>query len=94
MRRAPKGRDEPLEAAEASIRRGQCLVISPLQGLPPAPNLGQHQVVGTLRKARPGNWRSSKGPEIMTTRNRTIPGPLFQRKGSDWRVPGIEEILR
>jgi len=32
---ALKGRDELLEAAEAAVRSGQCLVISPLQGLLP-----------------------------------------------------------
>ncbi|MGD0128251.1 MAG: hypothetical protein ABSF46_23050 [Terriglobia bacterium] len=32
---ALKGRDEPLEAAEATVRGGQRLVISPLQGLLP-----------------------------------------------------------
>jgi hypothetical protein len=32
---ALKGRDEPLEAAEATFRGGQRLVISPLQGLLP-----------------------------------------------------------
>jgi len=30
---ALKGRDEPLEAAEATVRGGQRLIISPLQGL-------------------------------------------------------------
>ena len=32
---ALKGRDEPFGAAEATVRGGQCLVISPLQGLLP-----------------------------------------------------------
>jgi len=32
---ALKGRDKPLEAAEATFRRGQRLVVSPLQGLLP-----------------------------------------------------------
>jgi len=32
---ALKGRDEPLDAAEATVRGGQRLVISPLQGLLP-----------------------------------------------------------
>jgi len=32
---ALKGRDEPLEALESTVRGGQRLVISPLQGLLP-----------------------------------------------------------
>jgi hypothetical protein len=32
---ALKGRDKPLDAAEATVRGGQRLVISPLQGLLP-----------------------------------------------------------
>jgi len=32
---ALKGRDEPFEAAEATVRGGPRLVISPLQGLLP-----------------------------------------------------------
>jgi hypothetical protein len=35
---ALKGRDEPLEASEATLRGGQRLVISPLQGLLPKNN--------------------------------------------------------
>jgi hypothetical protein len=45
---ALKGHDQPLEAAEATFREGQRLVISPLQGLLP------EEGWGLIR--HPGRW--------------------------------------
>jgi hypothetical protein len=44
---ALKGRDEPLDAAEVTVRGGRRLVISPLQGL-------LQSGIGSRPKPRPG----------------------------------------